>query len=52
MPWLRTVALSVMRSPAAGVLSLTEGVSTTRSGVRAGPPTVTVNGSDWSLVNW
>ena len=37
MPWLRTVALSVMRSPVVGALSLTVGVSTTRSGVWAMP---------------
>ena len=36
-PWLRTVALSVKRAPAAGALSLTVGVSTTRSGAGAAP---------------
>ena len=38
-PWLRTVALSVRDAPASGLLSLTVGVPTTRSG---GPPTVTL----------
>ena len=32
---MRTVAFSVNRPPAAGALSLTVGVSTTRSGARA-----------------
>ena len=37
LPWLRTVAFSVKRASAAGVLSLTVGVSTTRSGAGAAP---------------
>ena len=48
-PWLRTVALSVNRAPAAGALSLTVGASTTRSGAAA-PPTVTVTASEQLLV--
>ena len=31
-PWLCTMALSVKDAPAAGLLSLTDGVPTTRSG--------------------
>ena len=33
MPWLRTVALRVKEAPGAGLLSVTEGAPTTKSGV-------------------
>ena len=33
LPWLRTVAFSVKRAPAAGALTSTVGMSTTRSGM-------------------
>ena len=37
LPWLRTVAFSVKRAPAAGALVSTVGMSTTRSGAGAAP---------------
>ena len=49
LPRLRTVALRVMRAPAAGALSLTVGVSTTRSGAGAAP-SVTVTASEQLLI--
>ena len=46
---MRTVALSVKDDPAVGLLSLTVGLSTTRSGAGAAP-TVTVTASEQLLV--
>ena len=49
LPWLRTVAFSVKRAPAAGALVSNVGVSTTRSGAGAAP-TVTVTALEQLLV--
>ena len=37
VPWLRTVALKVKEAPAAGLLVVTVGASTRRSGAGAAP---------------
>ena len=49
LPWLRTVALRVKVAPVSGLLELTIGASTTRSGAGAAP-TVTATATEQLFV--